>query len=160
MFFPVWYVSCIIWSFPSQIFISENTDPGCLQGIFQTCDELDKYEKMWHTCIYQPSWSELKREVREYKCMCTMKSLCWCLEILYLLQFDKYSQLWLDKLFIDIRWSDPIHHCNICDMPWEFLFAGILGCSTHTFPLSKSSPTVFWALRTFTTIPRVVISTC
>ena len=66
MFLPVWYVSCIILSFPSQIFTSENTDLDCPQGILQTCDELDKYEKMWHTCIYQPSWSELKTEVREY----------------------------------------------------------------------------------------------
>ena len=105
MFLLVWYVSCIILSFPPQIFMSENTDPDCPQGIFKTCYEVDKYEEMWHNCIYQPSWSELKTEVREYKCMCTMRLrwLCWCLEILHLFQFDKYSQLWLNKLFIDIR---------------------------------------------------------
>ena len=44
-------------------------------------------------------------------------------------------------------------HGDICS-------AGILGSSTHTFPLSESLPTVSWALRTSRTILRVEISTC
>lgn len=34
-----------------------------LQGTFSERQELDSYEQMWHTYIYQPSWSELKTEV-------------------------------------------------------------------------------------------------
>ena len=49
----------------SQVFNSRNTAPNCQQGIFKTCQELDNYERMWHTHIYQPSWSKLKTEVRE-----------------------------------------------------------------------------------------------
>jgi len=55
----------IILSSLSQIFTSENAASDCPQGIFQTFSEVDKYERMWHDCIYQPSWSELKTEVRE-----------------------------------------------------------------------------------------------
>ena len=50
---------------PSQLFTPGVTTPECLQGIFQTPQELDSYEKMWHNCIYKPAWSELKTEVRE-----------------------------------------------------------------------------------------------
>lgn len=34
-----------------------------LQGTFSERQELDSYEQMWHTYIYQPAWSELKTEV-------------------------------------------------------------------------------------------------
>jgi len=37
--------------------------PDTLRGVFRTRQELDGYEQMWHTCIYQPSWSELKAKV-------------------------------------------------------------------------------------------------
>ena len=37
--------------------------PYTLQGVFRTRQELDGYEQMWHTCIYQPSWCELKAKV-------------------------------------------------------------------------------------------------
>ena len=47
----------------SQVFQPGTTAQGCLQGVFKTSQELDSYEKMWHTHIYQPSWRELKTEV-------------------------------------------------------------------------------------------------
>ena len=32
-------------------------------GRLSTREQLDSYERLWHTQIYQPSWSELKKEV-------------------------------------------------------------------------------------------------
>ena len=85
---------------PSQMFMSGNTALDCPQGIFQTSHELDRYEKMWHNCIYQPSWNELKTEVRNYSACVP----CVNVQKLFLLfQFAQYSQLWVNKLFIDIR---------------------------------------------------------
>jgi hypothetical protein len=34
-----------------------------LRGFFNTREELDEYEKMWHIYIYQPTWNELKSKV-------------------------------------------------------------------------------------------------
>ena len=34
-----------------------------LRGVFKTREELDGYEKMWHCCVYQPTWNELKNKV-------------------------------------------------------------------------------------------------
>ena len=47
----------------SLVHNTSNIIPGCLRGTFRTRQELDSYEKMWHTYIYQPSWSELKEKV-------------------------------------------------------------------------------------------------
>ena len=34
-----------------------------LRGLLKTREELDSYEKMWHCCVYQPTWNELKDKV-------------------------------------------------------------------------------------------------
>lgn len=52
----------------------------------------------------------------------------------------------------------PLQYLHLCHE--DICSAGILGSSTHTFPLNKSLPTVSWALRTSGTTPRVEISTC
>ena len=34
-----------------------------LKGVFNTKDELDDYEKIWHYGIYLPTWNELRYKV-------------------------------------------------------------------------------------------------
>ena len=69
---PVCEVHDSIPTSPSQLFTPGVTTPECLQGIFQTPQELDSYEKMWHTCIYKPAKSELMTEVRECSGICNL----------------------------------------------------------------------------------------
>lgn len=49
--------------YPFQLLNTGIIDMDYLQGTFSERQELDSYEQMWHTYIYQPSWSELKTEV-------------------------------------------------------------------------------------------------
>ena len=54
--------------YDSQVLSTGTVIPGCLRGTFKTPQELDNYEKVWHTCIYQPSWSKLKEKVTIMAC--------------------------------------------------------------------------------------------
>ena len=33
------------------------------RGVFNTPEELDRYERIWHYDVYQPTWNELKDKV-------------------------------------------------------------------------------------------------
>ena len=48
---------------PTKLLKTDVIVPDCLQSAFKTRKELDSYEQMWHTCIYQPSWTELRDKV-------------------------------------------------------------------------------------------------
>ena len=39
--------------------------PDTLRGLFTTREQLDEYEKMWHMCVYQPTWDEQSRKVKD-----------------------------------------------------------------------------------------------
>ena len=54
--------------------------PGCQRGTFRTPQELDNYEKLWHTCIYQPSWSELEEKVNIIDMLVNWYNYVCCLE--------------------------------------------------------------------------------
>ena len=38
-------------------------DEGMMEGVFKNQEELDEYERMWHTSVYQPTWNELPEKV-------------------------------------------------------------------------------------------------
>ena len=42
----------------------DTVTPDVLKGVFRTRQELDAYEKFWHTSIYQPTWDEQAIKVR------------------------------------------------------------------------------------------------
>ncbi len=46
-----------------QLLNLESAVPDCLRGVFRSRQELDGYERMWHSCIYQPAWNELHPQV-------------------------------------------------------------------------------------------------
>lgn len=43
--------------------LSQQVDSG-LMGKLKTREELDQYERLWHTQIYQQAWEELKQKVQ------------------------------------------------------------------------------------------------
>ena len=47
---------------PTANFDTLSPDP--LQGVFKTREELDSYEKLWHTQVYQPTWDEQATKVK------------------------------------------------------------------------------------------------
>ena len=61
------YMSTLIdESFNYVLIQSVNTEsaaPDSKRGLFSSRQELDKYERMWHSMVYQPSWNELQPKV-------------------------------------------------------------------------------------------------
>ncbi len=37
--------------------------PDTIRGIFKTRPQLDAYERMWHMCVYQPTWDQQSEKV-------------------------------------------------------------------------------------------------
>ena len=142
----------------------------CLQGIFRTRQELDSYEQMWHTCVYQPSWNELKEKV----CV----SVSWFVELQMwpVSQYAKCLNVEIVNIMIIYSslpsiltsgWTNSslksgqekpfyVQHC-VWMHEWCYVdshSADICNCLTHTFPLWKTSPTASWTVVIFRAIPR------
>ena len=63
LFLPAGVWAKWLCAYPFQLLNTGIIDMDYLQGTFSERQELDSYEQMWHTYIYQPAWSELKTEV-------------------------------------------------------------------------------------------------
>lgn len=48
---------------PAELLESGGLVKDSVRGIFNTREELDDYEKLWHCHIYQPTWSDLQDKV-------------------------------------------------------------------------------------------------
>jgi hypothetical protein len=64
--------------------MSNRPDCPLTHGRFRNAEELDEYESLWHERVFTPAWEELKEK------------------------FMKYSLLWQNQLFINIR------HLEVC----------------------------------------------
>ena len=50
---------------------SDATNPETHRGVFTSGEQLDCYEKLWHFCVYKPSWNEMAEKVYTYLvCVC------------------------------------------------------------------------------------------
>lgn len=47
-----------------QLLASGELVKDSVRGIFQTKEELDEYERLWHCHVYQPTWDQLQDKVR------------------------------------------------------------------------------------------------
>lgn len=103
-----------MWHCPSpfQLFNTKSVAQDSHQGIFKTHQELDTYESMWHTNIYQPSWRELQTNVSSSGMLgdpsmyAISKTDVYKLWIFF--HFTQYSSTWLNEHFMKIR----LGHCQ------------------------------------------------
>ena len=109
----LWPVVALQCMFPCQLLNTDSVVPDSLRGVFRSRAELDGYETMWHSCVYQPSWNELRPKVLlSTSCAYLMLSYFYipiphAFVFLYsrtsiLLQFTQYSELWQHRIFIDL----------------------------------------------------------
>ena len=46
-----------------QLLNSDSSHPESHRGVFTSQEQVDGYERMWHSCIYKPSYNELPTKV-------------------------------------------------------------------------------------------------
>lgn len=64
MIFIVHIAILMLTAFSIQVFSLDSVSHVTSKGIFKTLEELDTYEKLWHSNVYEPSCVDLNTKVQ------------------------------------------------------------------------------------------------
>ena len=100
---------------------SDTSDPETRRGVFTSIEQLDSYEKLWHTRVYRPSRDEMTEKVRA-----VLKG--WAhfdQSRFFLLQFIQYSNVMQHAVFVEMRYglvSMHVYKFYIRKVPFESVY--------------------------------------